>query len=441
MAGCTGAGLLTTCTFTFTGGAQDWVVPVDVAAATFTVIGAAGGSTNTRAGGLGGGVVATQNVTPGSVVRLFVGGVGGSEAAGFRKQGVGGWNGGGNGGSWIDHNGSHFLYPAGAGGGGASDVRVRAVRRLGPHPGRWRRRWRRRRGKQPPAGIPGSGGNGGGATLAGGQGGYVSGAWVGAGGGGGGSNVGGSGGGASGGGSLYDGCGIWDPAWPIAGGAGAVAVGGGGGYLASGWNGARCDQDAAWGGGGGGGWYGGGGGGGGITGGAGGGGGSGYAPPGSASTVGEPGAHGVITISYLDPSNGWVDLDGPGDGTMTSAPTVAMRPQTGKLFPIHDVFYLDGNSQVVQRVVTEGAPGPEHHLGAVLSPASTVAAHWRADGQRLDLFGRGTESALWQKTFTFADGWGSWHAITAAGTLSSTPPSCPAARVDSMSSSAAPTAG
>ena len=180
----------------------------------------------------------------------------------------------------------------------------------------------------------------------------------------------------------------------------------------------RCYPAGGWGGGGGGGWKPGGGGGGGVTAGAGGGGGSGHAPPGSASVLGPVNAHGQITVTYLDPSTDWVGL---GSTTMTSAPTTAARPHTGKLAPIHDLFYLDANSQVIQRVVTEGVPGPEHNLGAVLYPGSTIAAIWTANGQRLDLFGRGTESALWQKTYTLADGWGAWHSIPDAGTLTSDP--------------------
>ena len=105
----------------------------------------------------------------------------------------------------------------------------------------------------------------------------------------------------------------------------------------------------------------------------------------------------------------------PGGSAMTSAPTVAVRPTVPGQPDQHDVFYLNANSQVIQRLVTGGVAGPEHNLGAVLYPGSTVAAAWRPDGKRLDLFGRGTESALWQKTFTWADGWGAWKAVTAAG--------------------------
>ena len=65
---------------------------------------------------------------------------------------------------------------------------------------------------------------------------------------------------------------------------------------------------------------------------------------------------------------------------MTSAPTVALRPTAPGQPDQHDVFYLDQNSQVIQRLVTDGVPGPEHNLGAVLYPGSTVAAAWRPDG-------------------------------------------------------------
>ncbi len=99
----------------------------------------------------------------------------------------------------------------------------------------------------------------------------------------------------------------------------------------------------------------------------------------------------------------------PGGDTMTSAPTVAPRTTTPGQPAQHDVFYLNKDSQVIQRVVTNGVASPEYNLGAVLSPGSTVAAAWRPDGKRLDLFGRGTENALWQKTFTWAGGWGDWH--------------------------------
>ncbi len=401
---CTTAGLVTTCTFGFfapfgTGAAQDWVVPAGVDRATFTVIGAAGAaaygdSPGGAEGGRGRGTIATMSTTPGQVLKLYVGGTSSSSS--------GGWNGGGDGGAVET-----------GGGGGASDVRVApyelADRILvggggggGGGPAM----------KSAGDGIAGGGGNGGGAHVAGAQGTNVSGGLVGAGGGWGGTAVGGGGGGGAAG---------WDPHSfgdfcnvTHAGSAGSSGQGGAGGYLSNG----ICDLSGGGGGGGGGGWYGGGGGGGGTTGGAGGGGGSGYGPAGSTSTPpGALGAHGKITISYRDPATGWVGLSG--GGQLSSAPTAVFRPSQPE--PTQDVFYLDTNSQVIQRVVTEGVPGPEHNLGAVLYPGSTVAAAWSAGGSRLDLFGRGTESALWQKTFTWTQGWGPWTARTTPDTLTSSP--------------------
>ena len=409
-AGCITEVLVTTCRFSFTGAAQDWTVPDHVRTVTFTVTGAAGGSANDQPGGRGRGTRATLVVTPGTTYRLHVGGKGGSDDDAAGTRGVGGWNGGGN--------GAGPRNPGGGGGGGASDIRT------WPYDASHRIL------------VGGGGGGAGSAVLAGGQygrtspGGHGGGASgnsalavrdvpAGAGGGVGGSATGpgsggaGSGGAASGGAQgLPDGCGVWGPGWPVAGGAGAGASGGAGGYLRSGWGGRRCDQYAGWGGGGGGGWYGGGGGGGGITGGAGGGGGSGYGPDGSTNVLGEPRAHGMISISYRT----WVDLGG---GPMTSAPTLATRGEAGQPVPAHDLFYLGANSQVVQRIVTDGVPGPEYSIGGVLYPGSTVAALWSRQGQRLDLFGRGPRSELYQLSFSWTTGWGAWHVVAPAGSLTS----------------------
>ncbi len=400
--GCTTTQLVSTCTFHYTGQSQEWQVPDGVQEATFTVVGAAGGNAGGRPGGKGGGVSATLPLTPGTIYQVNVGGKGGNDTD-PTNPGVGGWNGGARGGGLAD--------PKGGGGGGASDIRTYPYnpsdRKLVGGGGGGA-------GSDityinAPHGIPGAGGNGGG-TGDGHQGGNVSGSWVGAGGGAGGTATGPGGGGgpSSPADFLYNGCGFWDPAYPAGGAGGVTTTGGAGGFLYSA-SGRRCDQFRGWGGGGGGGWRGGGGGGGGITAGAGGGGGSGHAPAGSTTSQGSYGATGLITITY----SAWTSVSGT--STMTSAPTVAPRPTAPGQPDQHDVFYLDQNSQVIQRVVTNGVAGPEHNLGAVLSPGSTVAAAWRPDGQRLDLFGRGTENALWQKTFTWAGGWGAWHPV--AGTL------------------------
>ena len=416
--GCVISGLVTTCTYTFSGGGVDaWEVPTGVEKATFTVIGASGGSAAGRPGGRGGGVIATLDVTPGHVYGVVVGGRGGSDTDEPGFQGKGGWNGGGN--------GAGPSNPGGGGGGGASEIQLEYA--AGPRilvggggggagsnvDGGY------------PRGIPGAGGDGGG-TGNGNQGSNVSGAWVGAGGGGGGSATAAGFGGGQSGGTLPNGCGTADAAMATQGDAGYAdsygrQFGGSGGSLVSVWNAnRRCDQYRGWGGGGGGGgWRAGGGGGGGITGGAGGGGGSGYAPPGSASTQGQLGAHGLITISYLDPADPWASQSG---GPMTSAPTAVARPQTGHLFPIQDVFYLNGVGQVIQRVVTEGVPSPEYNLGKTMYPGSTIAAIWRPGaGGRLDIFGRGTDNALWQRSFSWQFGWKDWRKVPSDIQMTSSP--------------------
>ena len=98
-----------------------------------------------------------------------------------------------------------------------------------------------------------------------------------------------------------------------------------------------------------------------------------------------------------------------------------LRPLFPSPVPTQDVFYLNSYGHVIQRLVTEGVPGPEFNLGGVLHPGSTVAAAWGPAGTRLDLFGRSTESALVQKTWTWTHGWGPWTARTPAGTLTSSP--------------------
>ena len=95
---------------------------------------------------------------------------------------------------------------------------------------------------------------------------------------------------------------------------------------------------------------------------------------------------------------------------MTSAPTVAVRPtRPASPMPMHDVFYLNQNSQVIQRTVTEASPAPRTTSARAL-PRLHRRRRLASRRQRLDLFGRGTESALWQKTFDPAHGWDAWQA-------------------------------
>jgi hypothetical protein len=89
--------------FANTGAIQTYTVPTGVTSVLVDAVGAAGGSTATIAGGLGGRVQAALPTTPGEVLFIFVGGVSGNSAAGF--------NGGGAG------------TAPGMGGGGATDIR------------------------------------------------------------------------------------------------------------------------------------------------------------------------------------------------------------------------------------------------------------------------------------------------------------------------------
>ncbi len=116
---CTTSGTRTTCTYTPTSGlpSRTWTVPDDITHATISADGAAGGESNGGDGGVpggqGGSAVATIAVTPGEVLRIFVGGYPGSPAH-VDCDSIGGANGGGNGTCYGTNAG---------GGGGASDVR------------------------------------------------------------------------------------------------------------------------------------------------------------------------------------------------------------------------------------------------------------------------------------------------------------------------------
>ena len=107
--------------FEFTGSPQTYVVPAGICRLRVDIVGAAGGPGGTAGSpGAGAAAVTTLRVTPGEALRVAVGGWGG-EAVG-PTPGAGGWNGGGDGGLASG-------YPdgrpgkAGAGGGGATDIR------------------------------------------------------------------------------------------------------------------------------------------------------------------------------------------------------------------------------------------------------------------------------------------------------------------------------
>ncbi|MCB9233897.1 MAG: HYR domain-containing protein [Bacteroidia bacterium] len=100
-------------TFNYTGGVQNWTVPAGVTSITIQAWGAQGrnSSNNDAIGGRGGYATGVRAVTPGTLIRVYVGGGGGTSTAG-------GWNGGGNAGT------SPCTVARGGGGGGASDVRI-----------------------------------------------------------------------------------------------------------------------------------------------------------------------------------------------------------------------------------------------------------------------------------------------------------------------------
>ena len=95
-------------TFNYTGSVQTFTVPACVTSLTVDVSGAKGGAS----GGNGGRVQGAMSVTPGEVLNIYVGGMGGAHVT----NSAGGYNGGGTGGTCS-------VQYAGAGGGGASDIR------------------------------------------------------------------------------------------------------------------------------------------------------------------------------------------------------------------------------------------------------------------------------------------------------------------------------
>lgn len=105
-----------TASFSYTGAAQTWTVPAGVTQIALELRGAQGGGSYPCSGareddgGLGGLTQGNLAVTPGQVLNLFVGGQ--APDVGNVTPAPGGFNGGGDGGQY------------GAGGGGATDVRV-----------------------------------------------------------------------------------------------------------------------------------------------------------------------------------------------------------------------------------------------------------------------------------------------------------------------------
>lgn len=282
--GCSEASSTVTCTFSFTGAAQSFVIPAGVDSITVRADGAQGGTVGRGAplGGLGGEAQAMLTVSPGAVVEVLVGGQGGATSGGF--AGGGGFNGGGSGGDSPPADAPDF---GGGGGGGASDVRMGACASTLSC------------GLAARVLVGGGGGGGEGFGDNGGGGGNPSGGTGGSVSGGGGPGSGGSqvaGGTFGAGGSDSTGCAGGDG---TAGGVASQDAGGpgGAGGIESPGGGMTAAGDG--GGGGGGGYWGGGGGGGGCAAGGAGGGGSSFGPPGATFTNAANSGDGSVTISYV----------------------------------------------------------------------------------------------------------------------------------------------
>ncbi len=125
---CLGLHAQSSTTFNYTGAVQTWTVPPGVTSIVVNAVGASGGlNAQTHPGctstcgnmadspGNGGCVICTLTVTPGIVLDIYVGGRGADGIT--TAAGLGGFNGGGDG-------GLGYTPYAGGGGGGASDVRV-----------------------------------------------------------------------------------------------------------------------------------------------------------------------------------------------------------------------------------------------------------------------------------------------------------------------------
>ena len=113
----TEAGTLASQTFTLTRAEQTYTVPAGITRLQVDVRGAQGGAGSGQGGGRGGQVLATLAVTPGEVLRVYVGGAGDNAPGSTNGNGglvvAGGYNGGGE----------TANYSGAGGGGGASDIR------------------------------------------------------------------------------------------------------------------------------------------------------------------------------------------------------------------------------------------------------------------------------------------------------------------------------
>jgi hypothetical protein len=294
-------------------GTASWIVPDGVSCVTVTAIGAEGGSYVASSGGdaastdNGAGPVAavagdgapgglgssTLAVLPGTELQINVGGRGGDADASASQPavvGLGGFNGGGDGGNPTVANPAPFGFFGGAGGGGASDVRIG--------------------GSGLDSRVVVGGGGGGWGGFGGTEGGV------------GGGETGGNGGNGS---STTGGTGGTD----TAGGTGG-SFGGGAGSLGIGGTGGGGDTVNGGGGGGGGGFFGGGGGGAvapGAASAAAGGGGSGLGQELDDAVDAENGGNGRVTVEYE-----------VGDTSCLAAPLTITKSTTGSAPQPGDVF-------------------------------------------------------------------------------------------------------
>ena len=110
---CSGGSGTTVTNFNYTGGVQNFTVPAGVTSINIQAWGAQGrtSANGSAVGGQGGLSSGNRAVTPGEVIRIYVGGGGGVSV-------TGGYNGGGNAGATT------CAIARGGGGGGASDVRA-----------------------------------------------------------------------------------------------------------------------------------------------------------------------------------------------------------------------------------------------------------------------------------------------------------------------------
>jgi hypothetical protein len=333
----------TTETFSYTGAPQQWVVPAGITSAKFTLQGAEGGAGTNGAGGKGGSATARMPVTPGATVWIYVGGAGttGGNAAG-------GFNGGGSG--WSGD------LQAGAGGGGATDIRMGgsalADRVL----------------------VAGGGGGGGGCALGSGA-----------------KPIAGAGGGEVG----TDGIAVCSGP----GGTGGTQASGGtnptnsgaNGTLGSGGPGLATDGFLSR--------FGTGGGGGGYYGGAGGhntgpgGGGSGFGPAGVTFETGVRSGNGTASVTYGSYSIN-VTRSGMGSGSVTSAPTGLDCPGTCS------AEFLDGET-----VTLTATPGPGSDFGGFTGAgcaANATTCSVTLEGANVDVDAQFTDVSAPETTITRA---------------------------------------